>query len=949
MNEKHLHQLYVEHSGKVSDKWSLYLTEYDRLFDSYRSLPVRLLEIGVQNGGSLEIWLKYFKNAAIVIGCDVDPSCSRLNYDDQRIVVVIGDANTLEVRERVFKHGAQFDIVIDDGSHRSSDIVKSFAMYFSSVVEGGVFVVEDLHCSYWREFEGGLADPFSAIAFFKRLADLINHEHWGVPVDRSTYLAGFAAYYGCQFDIASLAQVHSVEFINSMCVIRKRAEAKNMLGKRLIAGKIDQVSAVAQYSNNIFSTALDQSGNAWSAPQALEQMSAQSIHAAELEKRVTDLSKAVDFRDRLISQLATDKEHEAREHQAHMAELSAVVQSRDTQVATLMAALRSRDAQVATLMAAQNSLAARLARLAERNAKRIFPAGSMRWRLLVHGLTFAERVYRHRPTKARRQLMASGGASEFAQWIQRHEPREETLQQQRDESASYDPQAPLFSVILPVYKVPQDVLSATLTSVRCQTWQNWEACVVYADLDNAENWALLERFSAEDPRIRIRKLTENLGISSNSNAALEFARGEYIALLDHDDELTPWALHDMARKITECQDVDFLYSDKDSIDASGSLRLNPLFKPQWSPEILYSANYLTHLTVMRRTLVQDVGGWQPETDGAQDWDIFLRVSEKSRRIERVPGIHYHWRIIAGSTATGISAKPYAALGQLRTLEGRVRRLGLAASVVTCPDSGFRLVWHLEARPYVDLILHGMTSSKGLTALLDTILVEAEGTLASVSLVTGPAFDASAVPERLPGGIPVRVLKADNEIAMTAAIDEVGRAGNAPVVLLLDLAITRLAKDTLRDLVGWALLHPEISFVSALVLLEDDTVVEAGRVVGEALQTLPLFRSMPLRHYGPLGGPLWYRNVSSASATAVAFKRDVWRLGGRVGLSWPQAFAGCCADALTSGRRGMVTPHARVYLENLPEEALCDWHDSFRADPFFHPAFGSLNPLAFGTV
>ena len=147
MSRKMLHQLYAEHAGKVSDKWSLYLTEYDRLFDDCRDKPIRLLEIGIQNGGSLEIWSKYFSNATALIGCDINPDCGRLSYDDPRVAVVIGDANAPDVCEQVFQRSPQFDIIIDDGSHLSSDIIKSFALYFPRVVEGGIFIAEDLHCS----------------------------------------------------------------------------------------------------------------------------------------------------------------------------------------------------------------------------------------------------------------------------------------------------------------------------------------------------------------------------------------------------------------------------------------------------------------------------------------------------------------------------------------------------------------------------------------------------------------------------------------------------------------------------------------------------------------------------------------------------------------------------------------------------------------------------------
>lgn len=236
-----LKQLYEAHDGKVSDKWSIYLAEYERIFLEYRELPIQLLEIGIQNGGSLEVWGKYFQQAQILVGCDINPDCTRLHYDDQRIAVVVGDANSDVVKNAILSRSSAFDIIIDDGSHRSSDIVRSFAKYFPYLRDGGVFVAEDLHCSYWQEFEGGLLDPFSCISFFKRLVDITNHEHWGIEKDRVNLLSSFSSKYGIQMQEEVLQQIHSIEFINSMCVIRKRPYAHNELGARFIAGQIEDV------------------------------------------------------------------------------------------------------------------------------------------------------------------------------------------------------------------------------------------------------------------------------------------------------------------------------------------------------------------------------------------------------------------------------------------------------------------------------------------------------------------------------------------------------------------------------------------------------------------------------------------------------------------------------------------------------------------------------------
>lgn len=234
---------YQEQSGKVSDKWSIYLDVYQHLFESFVDRPISLLEIGVQNGGSLEIWTKHFPKAQHLVGCDIDPNCALLRYDDPRVSVIVGDANENATERRIAEISPDYDIVIDDGSHVSGDIVRAFIRYFKRVKDGGFFLAEDLHCSYWKEFDGGLFDPRSSIAFFKRLVDVINHEHWGVPGARAVILRGFVEKYGDGIDEELLASIHSVEFFNSICVVRKAPAQRNELGPRIFAGTSDVVSS----------------------------------------------------------------------------------------------------------------------------------------------------------------------------------------------------------------------------------------------------------------------------------------------------------------------------------------------------------------------------------------------------------------------------------------------------------------------------------------------------------------------------------------------------------------------------------------------------------------------------------------------------------------------------------------------------------------------------------
>lgn len=262
---KSLLDLYDEHSGKLSDKWELYLSIYDRLFRDFRSRNVRILEIGIQNGGSLEIWAEYFPNFEKIVGCDIDEKCSGLNYADGRISVVVGDATDPSTEQKIISLSGQFDIIIDDGSHESGEIIKAFARYFRHLAPGGLFVVEDLHCSYWKDnFNGGLNAPFSSISFFKRLADVTNFEHWGAKAAASDALQYFSDTYNLRLDDADILSVESVLFQNSICAVSKSLKAQALLGKRVVVGEDAVVSSDPIAARGATLVAPDQSENPWS-------------------------------------------------------------------------------------------------------------------------------------------------------------------------------------------------------------------------------------------------------------------------------------------------------------------------------------------------------------------------------------------------------------------------------------------------------------------------------------------------------------------------------------------------------------------------------------------------------------------------------------------------------------------------------------------------------------
>lgn len=259
-----LQALYKNHQGKVSDKWFSYLKKYDDVFSDFSQKPINFLEIGVSNGGSLEILAKYFKNATHFIGCDINPDCQVLQYEDPRVSVVIGDANSDYSQNKISEISHHFDIIIDDGSHRSSDIVKSFARYFQMLANDGIYVVEDICCSYWNAFEGGIYNPTSSIAFFKCLVDVVNHQHWGIEANRSAVLNKFCEAYQVDFSESDLEKINSIEFCNSLCIIRKKSADSNLIGNRTITGIVEDVLPGHISLAGSSMPKLNENSNAWS-------------------------------------------------------------------------------------------------------------------------------------------------------------------------------------------------------------------------------------------------------------------------------------------------------------------------------------------------------------------------------------------------------------------------------------------------------------------------------------------------------------------------------------------------------------------------------------------------------------------------------------------------------------------------------------------------------------
>jgi SAM-dependent methyltransferase len=203
----------------------------------YRNREISFLEIGVQNGGSLQIWNKYFNNAKNIIGCDINTQCGQLVFDNDRVKLVLGDITESVTRQTIATYADKYDIVIDDGSHKSADIIKAFKCLYPLLAPGGLYVIEDLHCSYWAKWGGGLWRSDSAMEFFKNLIDVLNLESWGTKTPCNKIISRYKSKLSNKFNPNDYKDIESICFYNSMCLIIKGLDV-NSIGGRLVVGEI---------------------------------------------------------------------------------------------------------------------------------------------------------------------------------------------------------------------------------------------------------------------------------------------------------------------------------------------------------------------------------------------------------------------------------------------------------------------------------------------------------------------------------------------------------------------------------------------------------------------------------------------------------------------------------------------------------------------------------------
>jgi glycosyltransferase involved in cell wall biosynthesis len=456
-------------------------------------------------------------------------------------------------------------------------------------------------------------------------------------------------------------------------------------------------------------------------------------------------------------------------------------------------------------------------------------------------------------------------------------------------------EAPLFSIVTPVYDPPLDVLGLTIDSVLAQSFTDWELILVDDCSPHAAVRDLLRSYAARDPRIRVIERDTNGHIAAASNDGLAAARGEFIALLDHDDLLTTHALERNARSIAEHADVDYLYSDEDLVDAAGR-RHSPFAKPDWSPERLRSQNYCCHFSVLRASLVRDVGGFRQGFDGSQDHDLVLRVTEQARRIVHIPEILYHWRVLPGSAAADPDAKPYALEAGRRAVQEHMDRLGIEATVEIAGPGRYVVKRHFPAVRRVSIIIPTIGSSSVVWGKRRVLVVEAvrsalahtkHPNLEVVVVYDQPTPPAVLAELRQIAGDQLVLVPFREPFNYSRKINFGVLASSGDRLILLNDDVEVRTDCWVEELLG-PLEEPDVGMTGAKLLFSSTAIQHVGLAFLRGEYIHP-YRRSPLSTAGKASELFINREVTGVTGACVGLRREVFLEVGGLTEQLPGSF------------------------------------------------------------
>ena len=558
----------------------------------------------------------------------------------------------------------------------------------------------------------------------------------------------------------------------------------------------------------------------------------------------------------------------------------------------------------------------------------------------------------------------------YGPWYEAYVPDEAALEKQRHHHFEY---SPLISVAVPAYRTPEKFLAQMIDSLLAQTYGNWELCIANGSPEDSAMKKVLEEYTKKDSRIRVSELTENKGIAGNTNAALEMAQGEFVGLLDHDDLLAPNALYEIALALGKDRALDAVYTDEDKVTTELDEHFQPHLKPDFNLDLLRSNNYICHFFVVRRSIVQKVGGFRQEFDGAQDHDFIFRCIETAEKVGHIPEILYHWRTHKASTADNPASKMYAFDAGKRAIEAHLKRTGTEGTVSHTPDLGFfRVKYPVQGQPLVSIIIPNKDEKETLKACIDSIREKTEYPNYEIIIVENNSTTDEIFQyyKELSQDPRIRLLRWKKEFNYSAINNYGVRHANGEYLLFLNNDVTVITPGWIKELLG-VCQRPEVGAAGVKLIYPDDTIQHAGCVIGLGGIAGHMFVDMPANRTGYLHKASILQDMSAVTAACMMMKRTAFEETGGFTEKLSVAFndVDLCLKVRKNHKLIVYDPYVQLYhmesktrgaednkekVRRFQEEIeymRCQWIDILKkGDPYYNKNLSltkwnySLRPL-----
>ena len=472
---------------------------------------------------------------------------------------------------------------------------------------------------------------------------------------------------------------------------------------------------------------------------------------------------------------------------------------------------------------------------------------------------------------------------------------------------------PLISIIIPTYNVESKWLDACVHSVLSQIYENWELCLYDDASTNEDTLACLRRWEHSDKRIKIEYGTENLHISGASNKALAMVTGEFVGLMDNDDELTNDALFYVIELLNKHRDADYIYTDEDKISEDGKY-FNPHFKPAWSPELLESMMYVGHFSVIRKSILVKVGGFRNGYEGSQDYDLTLRIAEITSAFHHIPRILYHWRVVPGSVAGGGNAKQYAYTSAVNALQDHINASELTGTVETTEYSGLYRIRRESGNPSVTIVIPFHDKAEMTIDCLESIEISSYENYSILLISNNSTQDQYKLVQQFTSTrTNIKLEKYDLPFNWAAINNWAARKCDSEYIIFLNNDTKFIAVDWIEALLDCGI-KPNVGVVGAKLLYEDDTIQHAGIIMQIGGIAGLAFRYLPdnVPHY--FGYASAVRNCSAVTGACMLVpKKLLLSLGGfEESLRVAYNDVDFCLRVIEENYRIVYTPFAKLY-------------------------------------